>query len=197
VCSTVAGLWASVRLSGDAPPLAVSGNKWLVLPERIELSTSPLPRECSTTELRQRPGQIRDPGKGGCEAARTLPQGPQRRNPRAVPWRGVLAGLPVQQPSLKVGSAKRARRRGWRARIDGSGSPRPCGRISGAARRRTKVGAGRLPNPQTARLRQETMTVRESRRTAPTSPVRNVTELPQFHPKAGRFGRLHPRRPNS
>jgi hypothetical protein len=26
----------------------------LVLPERIELSTSPLPRECSTTELRQR-----------------------------------------------------------------------------------------------------------------------------------------------
>jgi hypothetical protein len=26
-----------------------------VLPERIELSTSPLPRECSTTELRQRP----------------------------------------------------------------------------------------------------------------------------------------------
>ena len=26
----------------------------LVLPEGIELSTSPLPRECSTTELRQR-----------------------------------------------------------------------------------------------------------------------------------------------
>jgi hypothetical protein len=26
-----------------------------VLPERLELSTSPLPRECSTTELRQRP----------------------------------------------------------------------------------------------------------------------------------------------
>jgi hypothetical protein len=25
----------------------------LVLPDRIELSTSPLPRECSTTELRQ------------------------------------------------------------------------------------------------------------------------------------------------
>ena len=28
----------------------------LVLPDRIELSTSPLPRECSTTELRQRRG---------------------------------------------------------------------------------------------------------------------------------------------
>src|SRR5215207_4811144 len=38
---------------------------WLVLPERIELSTSPLPRECSTTELRQRAN-----GEG-----RLLPQG--------------------------------------------------------------------------------------------------------------------------
>src|ERR1700691_2580401 len=28
--------------------------KGLVLPDRIELSTSPLPMECSTTELRQR-----------------------------------------------------------------------------------------------------------------------------------------------
>jgi hypothetical protein len=28
----------------------------MVLPERIELSTSPLPRGCSTTELRQPPG---------------------------------------------------------------------------------------------------------------------------------------------
>ncbi len=27
---------------------------WMVLPGRIELTTSPLPRECSTTELRQR-----------------------------------------------------------------------------------------------------------------------------------------------
>src|SRR5579862_3027334 len=29
----------------------------MVLPEGIELSTSPLPRECSTTELRQRAGR--------------------------------------------------------------------------------------------------------------------------------------------
>ena len=28
----------------------------MVLPLRIELRTSPLPRECSTTELRQHPG---------------------------------------------------------------------------------------------------------------------------------------------
>jgi hypothetical protein len=36
----------------------------LVLPDRIELSTSPLPRECSTTELRQRPaGDARNPAR--------------------------------------------------------------------------------------------------------------------------------------
>src|ERR671912_5267 len=37
-----------------APAMLLSVG-WLVLPDRIELSTSPLPRECSTTELRQRP----------------------------------------------------------------------------------------------------------------------------------------------
>src|SRR4051795_4507404 len=35
---------------------------FLVLPVRIELTTSPLPRECSTTELRQR--------RAGCELRR-------------------------------------------------------------------------------------------------------------------------------
>ncbi len=32
----------------------------MVLPEGIELSTSPLPRECSTTELRQQTGIAED-----------------------------------------------------------------------------------------------------------------------------------------
>ncbi len=46
----------------------------LVLPERIELSTSPLPRECSTTELRQLareagwPGSARPPCATGGRA---------------------------------------------------------------------------------------------------------------------------------
>ena len=36
----------------------IATRRLLVLPDRIELSTSPLPRECSTTELRQHgPGQ--------------------------------------------------------------------------------------------------------------------------------------------
>jgi hypothetical protein len=42
----------------------------MVLPERIELSTSPLPRECSTTELRQHPDAADfchiDPGSASC-----------------------------------------------------------------------------------------------------------------------------------
>ena len=35
----------------------LNNNKKMVLPERIELSTSPLPMECSTTELRQHGGE--------------------------------------------------------------------------------------------------------------------------------------------
>ena len=43
----------------------------MVLPERIELSTSPLPRECSTTELRQHTD----------EAGGHMPQWAGQRNP--------------------------------------------------------------------------------------------------------------------
>ena len=43
----------------------------LVLPERIELSTSPLPMECSTTELRQHRGRQRISDRSaGCRAVR-------------------------------------------------------------------------------------------------------------------------------
>ena len=44
----------------------------MVLPDRIELSTSPLPRECSTTELRQRRrAGGAGPGAGMFQAAET------------------------------------------------------------------------------------------------------------------------------
>jgi hypothetical protein len=39
---------------GRDPAYGLSHRMVVMLPERIELSTSPLPRECSTTELRQR-----------------------------------------------------------------------------------------------------------------------------------------------
>ena len=72
----------------------------LVLPERIELSTSPLPRECSTTELRQRTarrfgrqhdrGAIHEPsrlGKAGGLPVRRCAAPPTRRgrNRLAIP----------------------------------------------------------------------------------------------------------------
>ena len=42
----------------------------MVLQERIELSTSPLPRECSTTELLQRSPEA---GKAPLKAWRLMP----------------------------------------------------------------------------------------------------------------------------
>ncbi len=41
-------------LAGDSSEICSAERRLLVLPVRIELTTSPLPRECSTTELRQR-----------------------------------------------------------------------------------------------------------------------------------------------
>jgi hypothetical protein len=41
------------RKDQAAAGLTVNDVERLVLPVRIELTTSPLPRECSTTELRQ------------------------------------------------------------------------------------------------------------------------------------------------
>ena len=51
----------------------------MVLPERIELSTSPLPMGCSTTELRQQSRKIRPKDVWGGRARRKLPQGVRRR----------------------------------------------------------------------------------------------------------------------
>ena len=45
----------------------------MVLLERIELSASPLPRECSTTELQQRDHRKRPRGQAGRGSGRALP----------------------------------------------------------------------------------------------------------------------------
>ena len=50
----------------------------MVLPDRIELSTSPLPMECSTTELRQHAPDYRNRPLGP-QGGRSLPQGPRLR----------------------------------------------------------------------------------------------------------------------
>ena len=59
-----------------------------MLPDRIELSTSPLPRECSTTELRQhiaRKIQNR-PLVGYMAGGRFLPQEPPMRKHAGARW---------------------------------------------------------------------------------------------------------------
>ena len=63
----------------------------MVLPDRIELSTSPLPMECSTTELRQRAPDYRESAENGpYRAGRSLPQGQGSRKreerPVAPSW---------------------------------------------------------------------------------------------------------------
>jgi hypothetical protein len=62
--------------------------KKLVLPDRIELSTSPLPMECSTTELRQHARYLRGIGPNGRPlGGRFLPQGPLWRKRAGGPER--------------------------------------------------------------------------------------------------------------
>jgi hypothetical protein len=55
------GAWQRLSLANPPPGIEVPSSldrllfqEKMVLQERIELSTSPLPRECSTTELLQR-----------------------------------------------------------------------------------------------------------------------------------------------
>lgn len=70
--------------------------KTLVLPDRIELSTSPLPRECSTTELRQQMQQGLALG-AATGRGRFLPQGPRRRKRGSPGFRGKT---PAPSPEI-------------------------------------------------------------------------------------------------
>jgi hypothetical protein len=58
----------------------------MVLPDRIELSTSPLPMECSTTELRQHAPDHGNRPKGPFKAGRSLPQGARLRKRGTPLW---------------------------------------------------------------------------------------------------------------
>lgn len=71
--------------------------KKLVLPDRIELSTSPLPMECSTTELRQHAPVIQESAPRAIKAGRSLPQGPSWRK-RACEWSEVRQIRPKSSP---------------------------------------------------------------------------------------------------
>jgi hypothetical protein len=92
-----------------------------VLRERIELSTSPLPRECSTTEL---PQQVADGGAGPGADGRLVPQPRGRRKPlsgsvvgrskvrcrsaRAIPPTGGAAVMPLPRSGCPPATLRRA-----------------------------------------------------------------------------------------
>ncbi len=95
----------------------------VVLPERIELSTSPLPRECSTTELRQpwpdrRAGRRRHGihdapciGKAGRRIGARGDLAAAIDNAVAVPFHRPMADRPAITP------AKQAERQAREARL--------------------------------------------------------------------------------
>jgi hypothetical protein len=71
----------------------------MVLPDRIELSTSPLPMECSTTELRQHAKYLKGVGPNGRPlGGRFLPQGALWRKHAGGPERGQNR----QKPALTI-----------------------------------------------------------------------------------------------
>ncbi len=91
----------------------------LVLPVRIELTTSPLPRGCSTTELRQRPGRnplgakpqrIHNSRSGGKAGAGRNPIGPR---PSVQLGRGAF-GRYKQQYGRDFSDAQFGEQGGWR-----------------------------------------------------------------------------------
>ena len=76
----------------------------MVLHDRIELSTSPLPRECSTTELVQRRGGVisRTPRKVQPPRHRHAPHPSHARltPPAALPIPGAMDDPPPPRPAL-------------------------------------------------------------------------------------------------
>src|SRR5215471_5255959 len=83
---------------------------FLVLPDRIELSTSPLPRECSTTELRQ---QNHDTAErlAGTEAGETCHKGSWgARIPVATPSNAASASSRTWQKCCGRAGDERASR---------------------------------------------------------------------------------------
>jgi hypothetical protein len=107
----------------------------LVLPDRIELSTSPLPMECSTTELRQHAGLARI----GLKAA-TKPGGSCHKVHAHASAAERLCGERNRQKGRK--STKSEVFRAWRGhpgpiRCLAPAFPLPCGRLEARPGRRT------------------------------------------------------------
>src|SRR6187551_3003185 len=81
----------------------------LVLPDRIELSTSPLPMECSTTELRQHAPDTRIGPKGPLQSGPILATSPPHAQAREA------TGRPAKTAEI----AAKSPRRPWVGRLRG------------------------------------------------------------------------------
>ena len=128
----------------------------MVLPGRIELTTSPLPRECSTTELRQRKAcenAIIPMRKAGDPCHR---RGVQRK--RAAAYRRPLRRLKARALNRPWSSTAKRRNR----RLAAHGCRRLCAKTSSAARRKRAPAARR-------RVRMAAREIPGRRRRNPTS----------------------------
>ena len=132
---TRAGSWLNRRScdgsatldSQDAPPdrgtfhTPITTSSIVVLPVRIELTTSPLPRGCSTTELRQRQAGGEKAGCASAEKARrSLPQGRRgRKHSQSVWYRSLCSRWPAVVVSAHERTARGFRSRASQARGKG------------------------------------------------------------------------------
>ena len=86
---------------------------FLVLPVRIELTTSPLPRECSTTELRQPPVAVNAEAR---KTRRSLPYGGMRRKRASSCRRDFRLRRSRRHALNSLAMIKRGKAEKWAAR---------------------------------------------------------------------------------
>src|SRR3954453_5013007 len=80
----------------------------MVLPDRIELSTSPLPMECSTTELRQHARESRNRPKRPLQAAGSCHKAPAGASTRALGNATKTAKIGFRRPRRAWDASTRA-----------------------------------------------------------------------------------------
>ncbi len=134
---------SGLRCRENADPRSFSEGE-MVLPDRIELSTSPLPMECSTTELRQQ-----------CWNKNRPPQGPTKRADicHRPPRCASLQGRPKRENRGDIGDITAIFARNARLSVDFGSIPRPTGQLAAGADSthfgfRTIGTAGPLELPQ-------------------------------------------------
>src|SRR5580700_4178599 len=79
----------------------------MVLPVRIELTTSPLPRGCSTTELRQQPDEMNALKNRGdhCHMGRIRASAPRALPPLSCPAIAVRRTASLRSPVCRVSTS--------------------------------------------------------------------------------------------